>query len=128
MKTILNVLSIGSLDSCNMVRDVLLQRNNCRLSVVTSLWDMYAIPKQNNLDIAILHHTLSQLEVRNASEYIRRRWPAAKILIISAAMNVPDDPLYDEWAHPDQSPGMLLATIEQLTGGVKEIYARNASQ
>lgn len=114
MKTILNVLSIGSQDSCNTVRDVLLQRRSCRLSVVTSLWDMYAIPQQNHLDIAILHHTLSRLDIQNASEYIRRRWPRAKILVISSEMNVPDDPLYDERALPGQSPRTLLAMIEQL--------------
>jgi DNA-binding NtrC family response regulator len=125
MTTTLHVLSIGSQDSCNTVRDVLLQRHNCRLSVVTSLWDMYAIPQQNHLDIAILHHTLSRLQIRDASEYIRRRWPRAKILVISAEMDVPDDPLYDEWAPPGQSSGTLLAMIEQLTGGAKERCVRN---
>jgi hypothetical protein len=126
MKTTLDVLSIGSQDSCNTVRDVLLQRHNCRLSVVTSLWNMYAIPERNNFDIAILHHTLSRLEVRNASEHIRRRWPGAKILVISAEMDAPDDPLYDERLPPGQSPGTLLATIEQLTSGAKESCTRNA--
>jgi hypothetical protein len=86
---------------------------------------MYAIPQQNDFDIAILHHTLSRLEVRNTSEYIRRRWPHAKILVISAEMDFLDDPLYDEWVPPGQSPGALLAMIEQLTGGAKERYTRN---
>ena len=126
MATTLHVLSIGSQDSCNAVRDALLQRHNCRLSAVTSLRDMYAIPERINCDIAILHHTLSRLETRNASEYIRRRWPGAKILVISAEIDVLDDPLYDEWAPPDQSPETLLATIEQLTGGAKKEYMKSA--
>jgi hypothetical protein len=78
---------------------------------------MYAIPERNNCDIAILHHTLTRLETQTSSEYIRRRWPGAKILVISAEIDILDDPLYDEWAPPNQSPEMLLATIEQLTGG-----------
>jgi hypothetical protein len=120
MKAILHVLSIGSEDSCSSVRGALLQRHNCRLSIVTSLWDTYAIPQEDRLDIAILQHTLSRLEVRNASEYIRRRWPGAKILVIRPETGDLDDPLYDEWVPPDLSATVLLAVIEQLTGGERE--------
>jgi hypothetical protein len=117
MKAILHVLSIGAEDSCNTVRDALLQRRSCRLSVVTSLWDLYAIQQQNSFDIATLHQTLSPREVRDASEYIRRRWPRAKILVICAETEFLDDPLYDEWVPPGLSPGILLETIEELTDG-----------
>jgi len=117
MKAILHVLSIGAEDSCNTVRDALLQRRNCGLCVVTSLWDLYAIHQQNSFDIATLHQTLSRREVRDASEYIRRRWPRTKILVICAETEFLDDPLYDEWVPPGLSQGILLEMIEQLTGG-----------
>jgi hypothetical protein len=121
MKSVLNVLSIGSADSCNTVCDALLQWPHCRLSVVTSVWELCAIPQQQeSFDIAILHHTLSQREVRDASEYIRRRWPRAKILVICVDAEVLEDPLYDEWVPPGLTSGILLAMIEQLTGGRKE--------
>jgi hypothetical protein len=121
MKAVLNVLSLGSADSNDMVRDALLQRHKCRLFVVTSVWELCAIPQhQDSFDIAILHHTLSRREVRDASEYIRRRWPRAKILVICADAEVLEDPLYDEWAPPGLTSGILLARIKQLTGGRKE--------
>jgi hypothetical protein len=118
MKAILHVLSIGSADLSNTVHDALLQKHHCRLSVVTSIWELCAIPQQQeSFDIAILHQTLSQREVRDASEYIRRRWPRARILVICAETEFLDDPLYDEWVPPGLSQGILFETIEELTDG-----------
>jgi hypothetical protein len=83
--------------------------------------DLCAIPQQQeSFDIAILHDTLTQCEVRKASEYTRRRWPRAKILVISVEAEILDDPLYDEWMAPGLSPEFLLAMIAQLMGGRKE--------
>lgn len=115
MKAILHVLSLGSVDSYDTVREALLQQH-CLLSVVTSLWDMYTIAQQNSFDVVILQHTLARLEVRNASEYIRKRWPRAKILVIRADTEVLNDPLYDKWAPPGLPTEVLLTIIEQLTG------------
>ncbi len=121
MKAVLNVLSIGSADSSNTVRDALLQKHHYRLCAVTSIWELCAIPQQQeSFDVAILHHTLSQRQVRDACEYMRRRWPRAKILVIYVDAEVPEDTLYDEWAPPGLTSGILLAMIERLTGGLGE--------
>jgi len=118
MGAILHALLIGSVDSFNTVREALRKRYNCQISVGTGVWDLCAIPQQQkSFDIAILHDTLPQCEVRKASEYIRRRWPRTRILVISVEAEVLDDPLYDEWMTPDRSPDFLFAMIEQLTGG-----------
>jgi hypothetical protein len=85
------------------------------------MWELCAIPQQQeSFDIAILHHTLSQREVRDASEYIRRRWSLAKILVICVYAEVLEDPLYDEWVTPGLTSRILLAMIEQLTVGLGE--------
>jgi hypothetical protein len=115
MTATLHVLSLGSLESCNSVRDALLPRHNCQLSSVTHFWDLYAIPKEESIDIAILHQTLSLQEARNAGEYIHHQWPHAEILLIHPEAGIESDHLYDGWALPDLSPTILRAIIEELT-------------
>lgn len=114
MKTTLRVLSIGATKSCNFVRDALLQRQKCYLSIVTDYRELCAISSNERFDIAILHHTLSEHELRNSAEHIRRRWPSVKILLISVSSEIIDDPLYDEWAQPEISQDAFLSIIERL--------------
>ena len=112
--TTLRILAIGSADSLNAVRDGLLQRNGYRLTIATSNAELNAISIHEKYDLAILDQTLSHPELRDASEYIRRKWPNAKILVICAEPEALDDPLYDERALPDLSAKMLLAIIDAV--------------
>jgi hypothetical protein len=89
---------------------------HCRLSVATSVWELCAIPQEESFEIAILHHSLSRSDLHDASAYVRRRWPHAKILVISAETEALDDPLYDERMLPGLSQSVLLAIIDQLAG------------
>ncbi len=114
MKDMLNVLSIGAADPCNTVRDVLLQRGHCHLSVAANYRELFAIPRQESFEVAIVHHILSPPEFRASNEYIRRTWPCAKVLVICTKKEIPDDPLYDEWLAPDPSQEMLIASIDRL--------------
>jgi DNA-binding NtrC family response regulator len=114
MTTNLRVLSIGSTKSCNFVRDALLQRHKCYLSIVTDYRELCAISSNERFDIAILHPTLSEHELRNSTEHIRRHWPRVKILLISVSSETVDDPLYDEWAKPEISQDAFLEIIERL--------------
>jgi hypothetical protein len=76
------------------------------------------LPTEEEFEIAILYpHSPS--EFNNASGYIRRKWPRAKILVISRTAEELDDPLYDEWVRPDLSQEVLLSTIERLAIAAK---------
>jgi hypothetical protein len=119
MTTTLHVLSIGSTKSCNFIRDALLQRQKCHLSIVTGCRELYAISSDEQFDLAILHDTLSEHDLRDSAECIRRRWPNTKILLISTKSEIVDDPLYDEWVRPNLSLESLLSTIEQLAISAK---------
>jgi hypothetical protein len=112
--TILRILAIGSANSLNAVRDGLLRRDGYRLTIATSNAELNAIAINEKYDVAILDQTLSHPELRNASEYIRRKWPNAKILVICAEPESLGDPLYDERALPDLSANMLLAIIDAV--------------
>jgi hypothetical protein len=112
--TTLDVLTVGSLNSNNFVRDVLLSRTKCRLVAATSVWDLSAILASGKVDVAILHDTLSPGELRSCAVYIRHHWPAARILLIHAQVEILDDPMYDERMPPDLSAETLLSIIERL--------------
>ena len=114
MITALDVLSVGSINSNNFVRDVLLSRTKCRLVAATCVWDMSAILASGKVDVAILHNTLSPGELRGCAVYIRHHWPAARILLIHAQVEILDDPMYDERMSPDLSAETLLSLIERL--------------
>lgn len=52
MKDILYALSIGSGDSCNGVRDALLKRGHCHLTVAASFDQLIALRRQEGCDLA----------------------------------------------------------------------------
>ena len=114
MITILDVLSVGPFYSNSFVRDVLLSRAKCRLIAATSVLDLYAIPASGKVDVAILHSALSSCELRSCAVYIRHHWPAAKILLLHAQVEILDDPMYDERMLPDSSEESVLSMIERL--------------
>jgi len=113
MRPLIRVLSIGPRDACDVIRDALLQRQRCRLSISTCFRELCTLPTEEEFEIAILHpHSPS--EFHDVGGYIRRKWPRTKILVISKTAEDLDDPLYDEWAHPGLSQDALLLMIEQL--------------
>lgn len=114
MTTTLGVLSIGSAESCGVVREVLLMRHKRRLFAAASYRDLCDVPASESLEIAIVHQTLSEHELLVSLEYVRRHWPSARILLISAHSEAVDDPLYDEWARPETSQDTFLSIIERL--------------
>lgn len=109
----LHVLSIGTLESNNLIRDVLLARNRCQLFVASEVWDLSVFLASAKVDVAILHGTLSAAEMRSCSVYIRHHWPSAGILLIHADADILDDPMYDERIEPNSSPEKLLNVIER---------------
>ncbi len=97
------------------VRDALLERQKCRLASATCLRELFSISDEEQIDIAVLHQNLSPIEFREAAGHIRRKWPAAKILVVCCmTTDFLDDPLYDERATPGLSQQSLLSKIERL--------------
>lgn len=113
MITTLHVLSIGSVESNDLVRDVLLSRTKCQLFAAASVWDLSGV-LTSGVDVAILHGTLPPGELRSSAHYVRHHWPAARILLIHTQVEILDDPMYDERMSPDLSAETLLSVIERL--------------
>ncbi|MGD0940688.1 MAG: hypothetical protein ABR905_13370 [Terracidiphilus sp.] len=113
----IHVLSVGPVDFGCMVHDALLDGPNPHLSIAPSYRELWAISKQESIQVVILHNTLSSFELEDASRFIRRRWPHARILVLHSGEGFLEDALYDERVALTVAPGVLLAAIERLAGG-----------
>ena len=114
MISTLHVLSIGPQDTGALVRDVLVLRTKCRLYVASSTWDLSVVLGSAEIDVVILHNTLSPQQLRVFAAYITRRWPCAKILLMEPEGKNADYSIYAERIAPGVSPKTLLAAIERL--------------
>jgi|GEM_PF-1455651 len=114
MITTLNILSIGSLEANDLIRDILLSRTKCRLFGATSVWDLSAALTHGDIDVAILHDTLPAAELRSSAHYIRHHWSSSGILLMSAHTELLEDALYEERLEPGTPEKALLVVIEKL--------------
>jgi hypothetical protein len=120
MTAAIHVLSVGSVDEGSVVHDTLLDGSNFRLTIATDYRKLWGMPTQESIHVAILHNTLSSFELEAACQLIRRRWPRARILVVSSGESILEDALYDDRVAPTAAPAVLLTTIERLTGGWHE--------
>jgi hypothetical protein len=123
-KTI-HVLSVGPVDCGCMVHDSLLEGPSFRLSIEPDYRKLWAIPKLESIEVAILHSTLSLFELEKACRLIRQRWPRSRILVVRRGEDFLDDPLYDDCVVPTVAPDVLLAAIERLLEGRHEWRAED---
>ena len=78
------------------------------------------IPKQDPIDLVILHNVFTLSELEDSSRFVRRRWPHARILLVHGKNELLDDALYDERVDPNVTSENLSSTIQRLTGRLHE--------
>lgn len=66
--------------------------------------------------VAVLSNALGAFHLRAVAEYVRHRWPRARILIVGKASPFLEDQLYDENIPLPVSGGELLLAIEKCRG------------
>ena len=116
----IHVLSVDPVDFGCMVHDALLDEPDSRFSIAPDYRELWAIPKQESIHMVILHNTLSSFELEDASQFIRRCWPHARILVLRGSEGFLEDALYDDCVAPNVAPEILFLTIERLIGGLQE--------
>jgi hypothetical protein len=112
-----HVLMVGSLESCNVVRCVLLGEPNLTISIVANYRELWTIPNQETFHLVILNVTLSALELEASSRLIRQRWPRAKILVVRQGDGFLEDALYDDRVTMGETPEVLRGRIGRLLIG-----------
>ena len=114
----IHLLSVGSLERSYLLHDSVLLETGCRLSVITDYQDLWTISEEEVVHLAILQDSLSSFELEEASRFVRRHWPQAKILVIHSGEDFLEDALYDDRVEPAVPAEDLLKRIEQILGGL----------
>jgi hypothetical protein len=105
------------------LHDALVEAPCCHLSAAWNcleLWmiadcrELWVIPKQEAIQLAILHDTLSSFELDEAARLIRRHWPSVGILLIGTGEDSLDNALYDDRVSSGASLEVLLTAIDHL--------------
>ena len=81
---------------------------------------LWVLPEQHAIDVALLRDTLSEFELEEACRFIRHQWPTAKILALRAGEDFLEDALYDERVTPNAPSEVLLRALEQLLKYARE--------
>lgn len=110
----IHVLSVGPVERGCLVHDALLSRPHTHLSITPDYRQLWMLPRQESFHVAVLHNTLSDGELEETSQLIRRRWPKARILVIRYGEGFLDDALYDEQVTPSVAVEKLHAAIDRL--------------
>lgn len=117
MKPILHVLSFGLSVPLDMAYGALLLGCQCELTIVRDYRELYAIPTNEHYEIAVLGEHLSKERLTDAAQLIRRSWPCAAILVVSAQPSVIEDALYDNRVSPSLDRAMLITEVCRLARG-----------
>jgi hypothetical protein len=76
--------------------------------------DLLQTVLDDECEVAVLHQTLSETELIEIADFIRRRRPAARILIIRQEEWWLSDAHYDDRVVPDSNPKLLLSAVWRL--------------
>jgi hypothetical protein len=117
MNDILHMLSIGALDPRHLAYNIYLQQHRCAIVTAAGHRELCGSTRISEpCRVAILHDTLHLRDLIESSQYIRRLWPDAKILIVRSEVWCIDDHLYDDRITPGVNPEILLAAVDRLDG------------
>jgi hypothetical protein len=118
VKTLFHVLSIGSEALSKRTYESCLNQRGHALAFVDGYKDLFQTEMNEGCEVAVLHQTLSEKELIEVAHFIRRRWPAARIVMVRAEEWWIDDALYDDRVLPDANPDVLVSAVEQLAGSL----------
>lgn len=88
----------------------------CEIRRVLQHAELDAIRATEEYDAVVLGEALSKDNLNGAAQLIRRRWPRATILAVSAEPLDMDDALYDDRVLPGYNGRTLVAEVLRLAG------------
>jgi hypothetical protein len=71
------------------------------------------LPPEDKPQIAVLSERLGSFQLLAVAEYVRHRWPRARIFVVGRAALFLEDPLYDEAVAAGTGNLEFLAAIEK---------------
>jgi hypothetical protein len=116
MKPSIRLLSVGLQQPWDIAYGSLLMGRPCEITQVLHRGELDTIQANEDYDVAVLGEGLSKEKLIEAARLIRRRWPQANILAISAKPLNIDDTLYDDRIVSGYSAKVLVAGVLRLMG------------
>ena len=108
-----HVLSIGTMGCGSVVHDALIDGPHFHLTIATELRKLWLVPKQESMQLVILHHTLSESEMEDARWFVHEWWPHARIMVIRPHAGLFHLSLFEEHAAHCAPTEALFGTIER---------------
>jgi hypothetical protein len=116
VKPSFRVLSIGLQGCLDVAYAALLLGRPCEFRRVLQHAELDVIRATEEYDAVVLGEALSKDKLNGAAQLIRRRWPRATILAVSAEPLDMDDALYDDRVLPGYNGRTLVAEVLRLAG------------
>jgi hypothetical protein len=114
MKPSVRILSVGLEESLDMAYGSLLLGRPCEITRVLHRGELDTVQASEDYNVAVLGEALSKEKLIETARLIRRRWPQANILAVSATPLNIDDALYDHRILPGCSAKVLVAEVLRL--------------
>jgi hypothetical protein len=104
------ILLVDGDPSLRPSRAALLSRFNIPVKQVAGC----GLSEPGSFSLVVISLALPQDEAGKIAEYVRRRWPAAKILLLGRLSTDFDDPLYDDIVDASFNPSAFVEASERL--------------
>ena len=111
----LRVLSVGRMDEVDLAREAFNRSPRFSLTHASDYRELWNLSKRNEYDAVVLQSTLSSFELEGAARLVRRRWPAARIVLLRGGEIALDDPLYDLRVRPPVDITSLMFILSGQT-------------
>jgi len=98
---------------CLEARWLLLSGSRSQAQTACTPCEVYGVQLDGEPEIAVLSDSLGSFQLQAVAEYVRHRWPRARILVIGPTAPLLEDQLYDERVADEFSPTELLAAVEK---------------
>ncbi len=113
------VLLVDSDPELRDSRSFLLSALSIPVSVVGSYEELCSLPTTNSYNLVALTVRPDEKRASQIAEYVRRRWPKAKILLLGESCGCVEDPLYDDIVNPRYNPAALVQAAQRLLESVR---------
>ena len=111
----LRVLSVGRMDEVVLAREAFNRSARFSLTHASDYRELWNLSKRNEYDAVVLHDTLSSFELEGAARLVRRRWPAARIVLLRGGEITLEDALYDQRVRPPVELTTLMFILSGQT-------------
>jgi hypothetical protein len=121
MSQSIQIISVGSEDPLHTAYALFLTQHSCNVAIARTCAEFYTGDlRLGECDVAVFHPMLQLDELREIAQFIRHRWPRARIVIIRCETWQLQDSCYDDRVNPGANPEILLSTIQRLIAGYRE--------